>query len=104
MPSLSTFSIVATDVVTGEVGVGVASKFLSVGAVVPFVRSGTGAIATQAFANTTYGPRGLELLALGNAPVDVLATLLEGDTGREDRQLGIVAPDGRSATWLVYTS
>jgi uncharacterized Ntn-hydrolase superfamily protein len=95
----TTFSIVAADSTTGEVGVAVQSKFLSVGAVVPFVRLGAGAIATQAFANTAYGPRGLDLLSAGAAPERVLAALTEVDAGRDDRQAGIVAPDGRSATF-----
>ena len=62
-PRPSTFSIVAADPATGEVGVAVASRFFAVGSVVPYARAGVGAVATQASANTTYGPRGLELLA-----------------------------------------
>jgi len=95
----STFSIVATDVQTGEIGVAVASKFLSVGAVVPFVRAGCGAIATQAFANTTYGPAALAALADGLPPAEVAAALVGEDPGREDRQFGIVAADGRAVTF-----
>ena len=60
-----TFSIVARDRAKGELGIAVQSKFLAVGAVVPWARAGIGAIATQAWANTSYGPRGLELLASG---------------------------------------
>jgi len=63
-----TFSIVARDSQAGELGIAVQSKFLAVGAVVPWARAGVGAIATQSWANTTYGPRGLELLA-GGLPV-----------------------------------
>jgi uncharacterized Ntn-hydrolase superfamily protein len=95
----STFSIVAADPETGEVGVAVQSKFLSVGAVVPFVRAGAGAIATQAFANTAYGPRALDLLSRGASPDQVSAELTASDDGRDDRQFGIVAADGRSATY-----
>jgi uncharacterized Ntn-hydrolase superfamily protein len=95
----STFSIVAADPETGEVGVAVQSKFLSVGAVVPFVRAGAGAIATQAFANTAYGPRTLDLLSRGATPDEVSAELVAADDGRDDRQFGIVAADGRSATY-----
>jgi uncharacterized Ntn-hydrolase superfamily protein len=95
----STFSIVGADPKTGEVGVAVQSKFLSVGAVVPFVRSGAGAIATQAFANTAYGPKALDLLSRGASPEQVAAELVAGDAGRDDRQFGIVAADGRSATF-----
>jgi uncharacterized Ntn-hydrolase superfamily protein len=95
----STFSIVAADPTTGEVGVAVQSKFLSVGAVVPFVRAGAGAIATQAFANTAYGPKALDLLAKGAAPSDVAAALVADDDGRDDRQFGIVSADGRAASY-----
>lgn len=95
----TTFSIVAVDRATGEAGVAVESKFLSVGAMVPWVRAGVGAVATQAFANTTYGPRGLDLLAAGAAPGDVARVLREGDVGCDDRQFGIVDASGRSATF-----
>ena len=64
-PDPATFSIVAADPEAGEVGVAVASRFFAVGAVVPFAKAGVGAVATQAFANTTYGPRGLELSESG---------------------------------------
>jgi len=95
----STFSIVAADLATGEIGVGVQSKFLSVGAVVPFVRAGVGAIATQAFANTSFGPRALAFLAAGTPPDAVVGALVADDDGRDDRQFGIVSVDGRSATY-----
>ena len=98
-PRPSTFSIVAVDRATGEVGCGVQSKFLSVGAAVPWARAGVGAIATQAFCNTTYGPRGLELLAGGAAPEDVMRALIASDGDRDDRQVGIVALDGRAASF-----
>ena len=95
----STFSIAAADPSTGEVGVAVQSKFLSVGAAVPWVASDAGAVATQAWANTTYGPRGLALLREGVPPERVVAQLTGGDEQRAQRQLGIVARDGRSATF-----
>jgi len=95
----STFSIAAADATTGEVGVAVQSKFLSVGAVVPWVSADAGAIATQAFANTTYGPRGLALLRDGVPPERVIEMLTEDDRQREDRQVGVVAKDGRAATF-----
>jgi len=98
-PRLTTFSIVAADVATGEIGIAVESKFLSVGAVVPWVRAGAGAIATQAFANTAFGPRALELLERGVPPDDVAQALLANDEGRDDRQFGIVAADGRATTF-----
>ena len=98
-PVPTTFSIVAVDRATGEIGVAVQSKFLSVGAAVPFVRAGVGAVATQAFCNTTFGPRGLALLAGGNSPQEALDTMLADDEGREDRQVGIVDLHGNAATF-----
>jgi uncharacterized Ntn-hydrolase superfamily protein len=95
----STFSIAAADPATGEVGVAVQSKFLSVGAAVPWTAGDAGAVATQAWANTTYGPRGLDLLRGGASPADVVRRLTEDDPQREQRQLGVVALDGRSATF-----
>lgn len=94
-----TFSIVAADGHTGEVGIAVESKFLSVGAVVPWVRAGAGAIATQAFANTSYGPRALELLAAGVSPEEAGKRLIADDDGRADRQFGIVDAAGNSYTF-----
>ena len=87
----STFSIVAFDPKTGDLGVAVASKFLAVGSVVPYAKAGVGAIATQSFANTTFGPKGLELLRKGLTPSQVLKQLLASDKDREFRQVGIVA-------------
>jgi uncharacterized Ntn-hydrolase superfamily protein len=98
-PSPSTFSIVAADPEAGEVGVAVASRFFSVGSVVPFAKAGVGAVATQSFANTTYGPRGLELLELGVLPDEVVRVLTRSDDGREQRQLGVVAANGAAATY-----
>src|SRR6266487_570999 len=89
-----TFSIVARDLEKGEFGIAVQSKFLAVGAVVPWARAGIGAIATQAWANTSYGPRGLELLASGLSAPEVIEILTQADGGREDRQVGIVATSG----------
>ncbi|NLG70161.1 MAG: DUF1028 domain-containing protein, partial [Firmicutes bacterium] len=78
MPEVATFSIVAFDPATESLGVAVQSKFLAVGAVVPWARAGVGAIATQALANTGYGPRGLELLAQGLSPEEVARRLVAG--------------------------
>ncbi len=94
-----TFSIVARDPQTGELGIAVQSKFLAVGAVVPWAKAGVGAIATQAWANTSYGPRGLELLASGLPATGVLAQLIEEDEGRADRQVGIIGVKGEAATY-----
>ena len=95
----STFSIVALDSETGDLGVAVQSKFFGVGAVVPWAEAGVGAIATQSYANTTYGPRGLALLREGRGPEEVLKKLTEGDSEREYRQVGIVDARGRSASF-----
>jgi uncharacterized Ntn-hydrolase superfamily protein len=93
-----TFSIVARDPVTGDLGVAVQSKFLSVGAVVPWARAGVGAVATQAFANVGYGPDGLALLAGGATAEEALARLVAHDELAAQRQAGIVDARGRSAT------
>lgn len=96
---VSTFSIVACDPATGDLGIAVESKFLGVGAVVPWAKAGVGAIATQSWANTTYGPTGLELLAQGQSPDAVLAALTGPDEHRALRQVGIVDAKGRAATY-----
>ncbi len=94
-----TFSIVARDPQTGELGIAVQSKFLAVGAVVPWARAGVGAIATQSWANTSYGPRGLQLLAEGLAASETLTQLISNDDGRASRQVGIVALTGEPVTY-----
>jgi uncharacterized Ntn-hydrolase superfamily protein len=98
-PQPATFSIAAADPEAGEVGVAVASRFFAVGAVVPWARAGVGAVATQANANTTFGPRGLELLAQGLTPEETVKILLRTDTGNDARQVGIVSATGESATY-----
>ena len=82
-----TWSIIARDGQTGRLGIAVASKFFAVGARVPFVESGVGAIATQALLNPFYGVDGLRLLRDGNPPQDALRTLLAADDGRDQRQV-----------------
>ncbi|MFH1312558.1 MAG: DUF1028 domain-containing protein [Candidatus Eisenbacteria bacterium] len=99
LSNVSTFSIVGFDPETGELGIAVASKFLAVGAVVPWASAGVGAVATQSYANTMYGPEGLALLASGLDPHEVLDQLTGADEGRERRQAGIVDAVGRSATF-----
>lgn len=94
-----TFSIVALDPATGDLGVAVQSKFLAVGAVVPWATAGIGAIATQSFANVTYGPDGLAALAGGASAQQALDRLVAGDRLREQRQAGIVDAHGGSATF-----
>jgi uncharacterized Ntn-hydrolase superfamily protein len=93
-----TFSIVACDAHAEQMGVAVASKFLAVGAVVPWLEAGVGAIATQALANTRYGPDGLALMREGASAREALDAVLAADTGRDDRQAGVVDASGRGAT------
>lgn len=93
-----TFSIVAWDPDTREWGVAVASKFLAAGAVVPWVRAGAGAVATQAHANVTYGPCGLDLLE-SNTAGEVIDQLIERDEGKEHRQVGVVDRNGQAASF-----
>ena len=95
----STFSIVAYDAGTGELGVAVQSKFLAVGAAVPWAKANVGAVATQSYANTSYGPEGLRLLAQGLSPEEVLERLTSADPGRDLRQVGIVDANGRAAAF-----
>lgn len=99
LPMVSTFSIVARDPATGDLGIATQSKFLAVGAVVPWARAGVGAVATQARANVTYGPRGLDLLAAGRSVDDVVAALTGADDGHAHRQFGIVDAAGRAVTY-----
>ena len=94
-----TFSIIGFDPETKELGIAVASRFLSVGAVVPFAKAGVGAIATQSWANLEYGKRGLSLLKQGLEPEEVLKELIKDDDKSSVRQVGIVNANGRSITF-----
>jgi uncharacterized Ntn-hydrolase superfamily protein len=94
-----TFSIVARSADGVAHGVAVASKFLSVGAAVPAAAAEVGAIATQSYANLAYRPQGLALLGTGVAAPEVVAGLTAADTGRDQRQLGVVGPTGDGATY-----
>jgi uncharacterized Ntn-hydrolase superfamily protein len=94
-----TFSIVACDLEEQSWGVAVASKFPAVGAVVPWAQAEVGAVATQSFANTSFGPRGLALMATGLSAQEALDRLLEDDPDRELRQVGLVDAKGGSATF-----
>lgn len=96
---ISTFSIVGRDSVAGELGVAVASRFFAVGSVVPWAKAGIGAVATQSYANTSFGWRGLELLEQGAQPQEALDILLRTDEDPNRRQVGLVAADGKSATY-----
>lgn len=94
-----TFSIVACDLEEQAWGVAVASKFPAVGAVVPWAQAGVGAVATQSFANTSFGPRGLALMGTGLSAHETLERLLEDDTDKELRQVGLVDAKGGSETF-----
>ncbi len=94
-----TFSICGFDPNTGDLGVAVQSKFICVGMVVPFVKVNVGAIATQAYCNTTFGPRGLDLLSSGLSSQEVVNQLLSDDPDREHRQLGVIDAKGGAASY-----
>jgi uncharacterized Ntn-hydrolase superfamily protein len=94
-----TWSIIARDEKTGRIGVIVASKFFAVGALVAHVKTGSGAIASQAFINPHYGPRGLALLTAGVPAEEAIATLIGQDEGRDHRQLHVMDKKGRFAAY-----
>ena len=98
-PPVATFSIVAFDPATGDVGVAVQSKVFGVGSIVPYARADVGAVATQAFADPAFGPEGLRLMDEGLAASLAVERLLEGDAGRARRQLGMVDARGRPAAY-----
>jgi uncharacterized Ntn-hydrolase superfamily protein len=100
-PTVSTFSIVAIDPANGDMGVAVASRYFSVGSVVPWALAGVGAVATQANVNVGYGPRGIDLLRQGLSAPDVLKKLLAEDTfeGKDGRQVAIIDAQGRIAAY-----
>lgn len=98
-PVVATFSIVAYNPVTEELGVAVQSRVPAVGAICPYARAGVGAIATQAWAETSFGPRGLDLLAEGASPQEAIDQLIGGDDQPERRQLAIVDASGAVANY-----
>jgi uncharacterized Ntn-hydrolase superfamily protein len=93
-----TYSIVARDAKTGELGVAVQSHWFSVGSGVPWAEAGVGAVATQSFIDPSYGPLGLSLMRAGRTAPEALAALLAGDSGRDVRQVGMVDAKGNVAT------
>ena len=95
----ATFSIVAWDSVTQELGVAVESKYFSVGRTVPWARAGVGAVATQANVNPTYGPKGLAMLESGMAPEEILRAFATSDSLWDSRQFALVDARGRAVTW-----
>lgn len=94
-----TFSIVAFDPANGDLGVAVQSKFPNVGVSIPFAKAGVGAVATQSYCNTSYGPRGLALLENGASPRQAVDILIGGDEQRDYRQVGIIDARGRAASF-----
>jgi uncharacterized Ntn-hydrolase superfamily protein len=103
LPVVATFSIVAYDPGTQELGVAVQSKFIAVGSVVPWAKAGVGAVATQSFANTTYGPKALDLLAKGETPEAVIERITRDDKRAASRQVGLVNAKGEAATFTGET-
>ncbi|MFQ6013515.1 MAG: DUF1028 domain-containing protein [Thermoplasmata archaeon] len=98
-PRAGTFSLVARDPETEDLGVATQSRFIAVGAVVPWARAEVGAVATQAQANVSFGPEGLAHMADGMAPADVLARLVQQDPQAPVRQVGLVNAQGRAAAY-----
>ena len=96
---IATFSIVARDPITEELGVAVQSRAFRAAAIVSYAKSGVGAIATQASANQSYGPRGLELLEQGLSPDEVVTRLTNADEGRDRRQLAVIDAQGRVSAY-----
>jgi uncharacterized Ntn-hydrolase superfamily protein len=94
-----TYSIVAYDSATGDLGVAVQSKFPNVGGIVPWAKAGVGAVATQSLSNTDYGDRGLDLIAEGATAEEALHNVMRSDTMLQDRQVGMVDARGRAASF-----
>ena len=92
-----TWSIIAHDSSTGQIGIAVATRFFAVGALVPYIAAGIGGIATQALVNPYYGIDGVKLLREGKAPEDIVATMIAADSGRASRQVHILDTNGRVA-------
>jgi uncharacterized Ntn-hydrolase superfamily protein len=98
-PLVSTYSIVARDSVTGEMGVAVQSHWFSVGSIVGWGEAGVGVIATQSFVNVSFGMKGLELLRQGKSPQQVVDELIASDEGRDFRQLAVLDAKGKTASY-----
>src|SRR5256712_7280239 len=94
-----TYSIVAYDSATGDLGVAVQSKFPNVGGIVPWAQAGVGAVATQSLGNTDYGEKGLELLARGATAPEAMRIIMRRDPQPSQRQVGMVDAHGNSASW-----
>lgn len=96
---VSTYSIVARDSVTGEMGVAVQSHWFNVGAIVGWGEAGVGVVATQSFVNPAFGIKGLELLKQGKTPQQVVDELIASDEGRDFRQLAVLDKDGNTVSY-----
>ena len=94
---LATFSIMACDLTNRQWGVVMQSRILAIGSIVPFAREEVGAIATQSWSNTTFGPRGLKMLSEGKPAQETLDSLLLNDAGHANRQVAIIDRQGRIA-------
>src|SRR6185312_2555781 len=94
-----TYSIVAYDSVTGDLGIAVQSKFPNVGGLVPWAKAGIGAVATQSLSNTDYGEKGLELLARGATAPEAMRIIMRSDPRPSQRQVGMVDAHGNAASW-----
>lgn len=94
-----TFSIVGYDPKEKEWGIAVQSKFLGVGAVVPFAKAGVGAVATQSYANTAYGPQALQLFSEGKSAEEVIEIITSRDEDKDLRQVGVIDAHGNAATF-----
>jgi uncharacterized Ntn-hydrolase superfamily protein len=99
-----TYSIVAYDSSTGDLGVAVQSKFPNAGGIVPWGRAGVGAVATQSLVNTAYGERGLDLIAQGATAEEAFRILMRTDTMLQDRQVGMVDAHGNAASFTGKTT
>jgi uncharacterized Ntn-hydrolase superfamily protein len=95
-PLVHTYSIVAVDSITGQIGAAVQSHWFSVGSMVTWAEAGVGAIATQSFVNPAFGPEGLKLLKAGKSPTDALNMLLAQDEGKQFRQVALIDARGNS--------
>src|SRR5690242_20518337 len=95
----STFSIIAFDPATNELGVGVQSRAFGAGAAVPWAEAGVGAVATQAASNRTYGPKAMALLKQGLSPEEVIKKITDDDPGRDTRQVAVIDAKGRMAAY-----
>ncbi|MBO0755609.1 MAG: DUF1028 domain-containing protein [Bradyrhizobiaceae bacterium] len=94
-----TWSIIAREPATGQIGIAAASRFFAVGVRLPFIASGVGAIATQALVNSLYGTNGLRLLRGGHSAAEVVSMLIAADAGRDHRQLHVMDSAGRVAAY-----